>query len=105
MQVDRKHVSKLLNNQISAMFATWKEAKIPDKAIDAIVAHDKEGLNNAIAYLRESDLPDNERALRANIISWTISTIALAAELGLVLEKNEQEQGQLPSFKKDEPTS
>lgn len=101
MQVDRKRISKLLNSQMSSMFASWREAKIPDAAIDAIVAQDKTGLDNAIAYLRESDYPDNERALRANLISWAISTIALAAELGMVLEANTLEQGELPKFKKD----
>lgn len=102
MQVDRKRISKLLNSQISTMFASWREAGIPDKAIDAIIAQDKAGLDNATAYLRESGIPDNERALRANIISWTISTIALAAELGMVLEPNETEQqAELPKFKQD----
>ncbi len=84
------------------MFAVWHEAKLPDAARDAIIRGDKQGLESSISYLRTLDIPDNERALRANIVSWTISTIGLAAELGMVLERNDTDTGQLPNFKKDE---
>lgn len=101
MQVDRKHISKLLNSQVSAMFASWREANIPMQALDSIIANDKEGFAHAVSYLKQSDMTDSERALRANLMSWAISTIGLAAELGMVLEKNETEQGELPKFNKD----
>lgn len=101
MQVDRERIAKLINGQMSAMFATWREAAIPEQALDAIVQHDKIALEMMLGYLREADMSDSERTLRANIISWTVNTIGLALELGMILEKNDTDRGQLPAFKKD----
>lgn len=101
MQVDKEIVAKLINGQMSAMFATWREAAIPEQALDAIVQHDKVALETLLQYLREADMSNGERALRANIVSWTINTIGLALELGMQLEKNETDEGKLPAFKKN----
>ena len=103
MQVDRKHLAKLLNSLNSAMFATFREAEIPEAVLDGIMKNDPKALEGSVAYLRAAEIPDKERALKANIISWAVNTIAITGELGMINVKNETEGGQLPNIKKEKP--
>lgn len=100
---DRQHLAKLLNASMSAMFATFREAELPQDILDGIIANNKQSLSDSILFLKQNDISDKERALKANIISWAINTIAIAAELGMVLEKNEDAVAQLPSYKREAP--
>lgn len=97
---DRQHLAKLLNSAMSAMFATFREAELPQDILDGIIANNKQSLSDSILFLRQSDISDRERAMKANIISWAINTIAIAGELGMVLEKNEDAVAQLLKLKK-----
>jgi hypothetical protein len=103
MKVDRDYLAKLLNSLNSAMFATIKEADIPQEVLDGIMRNDPNALEGAVAYLKAIEIPDKERTLRANIIVWGINTIALTGELGMVNVKNETDVGQLPPISKESP--
>lgn len=100
---NKQHLAKLLNASMRAMFATFREAELPQDILDGIIANNKQSLSDSVLFLKQSDISDRERALKANIISWAINTIAIAGELGMVLEKNEDAIAELPRYKKSPP--
>lgn len=88
--MDRVYLGKLLNSATIAMFAVFDNLRMPREIIDKIVANDPKGLEECIAFLKSSDLSDRERELRARIISWAISTIAICGQCGMVLQKYDE---------------
>lgn len=99
-QQDRQYVGKVLNSMTSSMFQAFISAKIPRDVLDGIVEGNKKPMEGYAAHLMSSDMPDNERTLRVNLISWAISTVEMARIEGMELVKDENLQGDAPKLQK-----
>jgi len=97
---NQTYVGKTLNSMTSSMFQAFVDADIPKDVLDGILEHNKQPMVDYVSYLKNSDLPDKERSLRINLISWAISTVETARLLGMELVKNENMEAQLPKIQK-----
>lgn len=87
--ISEEHLGKMINSMAIAMFAVWRELKMPDEIFDAIIKGDSKALDESISYLKALDIPDKERALKANVLNWVINTVGLGYQLGAIFQKDE----------------
>jgi hypothetical protein len=92
--IDEIHLHRSMNSMATAMFSVWRELKMPDEIFDYIVKGDSKALQEAIAYLKADNVPDKERALKANVLNWTINTVGLGYQLGAIFQRDDKTPGE-----------
>lgn len=92
--IDESHLRKSMNSMATAMFSVWRELGMPDKIFDCIVKGDTKALAEGIAYLKADNVSDKERALKANVLNWTINTVGLGYQLGAIFQRDDKTPGE-----------
>jgi hypothetical protein len=92
--IDEIHLHRSMNSMATAMFSVWRELRMPDKIFDCIVKGDSKALEEAIAYLKADNVSDKERALKANVLNWTINTVGLGYQLGAIFQRDDKTPGE-----------
>jgi hypothetical protein len=85
---DTAYLFKLLNSACTSMFAMFRELELPEEIIDQIINNNPKGLENAVGYLKQAQISNSEKTIRATAISWAINTIAICGQCGMKLEKD-----------------
>jgi hypothetical protein len=85
---DTAYLFRLLNSACASMFSMFQELKLPEEILDGIINNDSKTVENAIAYLKEDQVSDTERIIKATAIRWAINTIAICGQCGMKLEKD-----------------
>ena len=99
---DTAYLFRLLNSACTAMFAMFKELNLPEEIIAQIINNNPKGLENAVAYLKQSEMPTNQKTIRATSISWAIATIAICGQCGMKLEKDLEKERSVVSTSNDQ---
>jgi hypothetical protein len=92
--IDEIHLQKMMNSMATAMFSVWRELGMPDEIFDCIVKGDSKALQEAIAYLKADNVSDKERALKANVLNWTINTVGIGYQLGAIFQRDDKTPGE-----------
>lgn len=92
--IDEIHLHRSMNSMASAMFSVWRELRMPDEIFDCIVKGNSKALEEAIAYLKADNVSDKERALKANVLNWTINTVGLGYQLGAIFQRDDKTPGE-----------
>ena len=89
---DTAYLFKLLNSACTSMFAMFRELDLPEEIIDQIINNNPKGLENAVGYLKQVEIPPKEKTIRATAISWAINTIAICGQCGMKLQKDVEKE-------------
>jgi hypothetical protein len=92
--INEIYLQKMMNSMATAMFSVWRELGIPDEIFDSIIKGDSKALQEAIAYLKADNVSDKERALKGNVINWTINTVGLGYQLGAIFQRDDKTPGE-----------
>lgn len=88
------YLQKMMNSMATAMFSVWRELGMPDEIFDSIIKGDSKALKEAIAYLKADNVSDKERAIKANVLNWTINTVGLGYQLGAIFQRDDKTPGE-----------
>lgn len=98
--IDEANLGKILGSTVTAMFAMYRGLEMPEQIIRSVLSGDAQALKKATDYLRASEVPEKERALKGELLVLVINIVALSHQLGGVIMEDDKLPGKQAPIKK-----